>query len=774
MHKRRGQLVFHRLGAAVALWGAVGAVGPLWAQDAAAPTAPRVDAAPLASEVELLLDLLKEPKLDLTKRREAALSLLRRADSTAQDQLLALLRQPPEPGVARLVAQALALLPGDPPVRFAPVLLALLSDPADPAAAELAQALGRYRDFGTQQSVLNVAIDRDQPAPRRAAVIAVLGGYRTQTVAGQLVSLLDSAEPASVRSAAGEALSQLTGLTNTGDNPTAWLNWWEQARTFNENDWLKHLLDNYAQGLDAAARRLRQTQQLLFDAQRQVYLATAAEERPALLVTMLGDRQDATRRLALDLVVQRLLAQEKITDELLAQIRLALDDPTAAVREKAARVLRDLRDVPGADAIAQRLPQETDPTVLRAYLLVLTGLPRAAGVEHTMALLPDPALHAEAAGALARAVDEGLLSVTQRETLRSRLNALIPPGDAPKPKVIELLGRVATPEDWIRIEQWLNSGDDAVKAAAGHAWAASERPLEALARRADDPILQPIVLTAAAQRGRSNETFLSLVRHRPTQEQLVQAWQRALVAMAGRVTPETVLDADLMLAENQAPPALRSLILSAALERPSQPEPLEPEKAVKLLMARADARLVAGQADAALTDLQQITQLGAALNDDQQRAVWRMSVRCQVAAGKAEAALEPARKLMASLHSLDDAGRAIAADSLRQLFIAAALTRLEANQPVIARQMLVAARLAPGPALSAELTKELDQLEAKIIASLPASAPESVAAPTPGSTPAAPASPAPAASPTVATPTAAVVEPTRSAAGEAAKAPTTP
>ena len=110
--------------------------------------------------------------------------------------------------------------------------------------------------------------------------------------------------------------------------------------------------------------------------------------------------------------------------------------------------------------------------------------------------------------------------------------------------MIELLGRLASEEDWVRIEHWMDNGDADVKIAAAQASVRSTRPLAALVRRRNDPIIQPILILAAQKRGQSEETMLALIGIKPTQDQSAQAWQNALVEMARRAPPLAVLHTD--------------------------------------------------------------------------------------------------------------------------------------------------------------------------------------------------------------------------------------
>jgi len=666
------------------------------------------------AEIDLFLGILRDSKIDAAKRRDAALSLLRRNRPESIETLKLALVSDTDPTLQRIVAQAIATMPESPPDSFVHPLLSVLTKADTPATADFARALGRYQSSDATGAVIAVVLNRSLEPSRRGAAIMALGYHRTQYVTGILVRLLVTTEPPTVRASAAGALSQLTGLDDFGDNHDLWTTWWRQHEGLSESDWLHALLNNFARRTEALMQRNNATAQKLIDVQRQLYLTTRPEERPALLVAMLSDKSEATRRLALDLSGKRLIDQQPIEGALLESLRAALDDPSPIVREKTARLLRNLRDPGGADAVAERLSTEPDSQVLHVYLLLLTDLPRAIAVDRAMQLLTDPTLGADAAGMLARSVEEKLLDPTQQTLLRDRLDHLISPDEPPKPKVIELLGRVARPDDWKRIEQWISSEDDAIKTAAAQVWAASDRPLDVLVSRADDPLIQPIVIVVATQRGKTADTLLALIRNRPEQEQVVQAWTRSLIAVAGRVPSEAVLDANAQLIKQESPPELRAQLLSAALEREDESERPTGLPLAQLLIARAEARLATDQAPLALTDLRTIDTLEVTLPDTQQRAREKLLIQASLTATDTQTAMAAAKRVFASLVDLDEPAQQIAADEIHKLFLAAAQRATDANQTDQARQILGALAQLTGPNMSEQSVKQVQALNERL------------------------------------------------------------
>ena len=106
------------------------------------------------------------------------------------------------------------------------------------------------------------------------------------------------------------------------------------------------------------------------------------------------------------------------------------------------------------------------------------------------------------------------------ELVRQDLEA----GQRPTPAVVRLLGRIGRNPEWERIEQWIDDSDPVIKQAAAQAWAdAADRSLAVLAGRAGDPIVQPIVIRAATDRGQDPQTLRKLAQNPPRQRQVCRS-----------------------------------------------------------------------------------------------------------------------------------------------------------------------------------------------------------------------------------------------------------
>ena len=689
----------------------------------------------------LLLNVARQTVLPPQQRREAIRSLLDYGDPAIVDRLVEALAPGEDPVFQRLIAQTLTERPEPPPESFAAPLLGLLLEADGPLLDELADAVGRCRVPSVTRRLTDLAADSEAPVRERCAAIRPLAFHRTREVAELLVALLGPDEPEVVARVAAGALTVFTGIEEFGQDRTKWRQWWSRSNDLPTERWYAALADNLAKRVGALERRNDHADGQLLKVYRQLYRATAQDQREALLVALLVDPSSSIRQLAIDLMGQRLSDQQRFGPELRAALLPALGDELASIRRGSARLLRDLGDDRGADAMARRLVggQEQDRGVLKVYLLMMADKLYARSVDSAMALLADPDLRNEAAGVLVRAAEQGVLGDRQRADLKLRLRRQIQADAPPEPKVIELLGYVGEAEDWRRIERWIDSDQDKAKEAAASAWARSDRSLAVLAERADDPLIQPIVIAAAARRGREAKTLLLLLGRRPEQDQARQAWQRALVAMAGRVPAVAVLEAQAALAADETASGLRRQMLSEAIGKapPQDGNPsagngngngngrkgpalpvlnpdVAPQVMVDLLLARAEIRLADGEATTALADLALITARKWALEPVKRQRHEELSMRARLLAGDADGAFQLAGDVLQRARDADDDAFQNAVVVIATTFLDAVDGHVKANQAEQAEAILDELEELAGRWLPQRFADRVKQLRAQV------------------------------------------------------------
>jgi hypothetical protein len=437
-----------------------------------------------------------------------------------------------------------------------------------------------------------------------------------------------------------------------------------------------------------------------------------------VLLAMLSDAWPSMRLLGVELADQRFVTDAKApTPELRAALMARLDDPVPAVRRRAVRLLRELKDESAADTIAQRLvaDQEPDRDVVKAYLSLMARLPRAEVCPKAIALLSDPEMRSDAAAVLVAAADARLLTDVQTQQIARVMRQQIHGDVLPEPSVVALLGRMGDEQDWQRILGWLDSSDAGVKRAAAEAWAASEQLTYPLAERASDPVIQPIAINAVARRGKEGRTLLALLEHKPRQEQTAQAWQRALVAMAGRVAPSFVLRADQVLLEREEPAVLRDQLLTAAIER------IEPRhSAGDLLLARAEVRVALGDGKAALADLALLESAQPGLNAQQTQRWNHLTLRAQLSGGDVDAALAMAERLCQQAKAANPSGwHSDVEPVVVQSLLAAARRAVTGNQIALASRMVERLEAMLQPRMPESQRQRLAELKQQIAGATP-------------------------------------------------------
>jgi len=628
-----------------------GPARPAFGQDQ--PTSPLLES---PTPVAIALD----PDRPAAERLAAATEVLRQAESDDQaiEQLAAALNEPtPEP-VRRTLLRAMATVHSPPPALRKPMVDLLPR--LDPIHARLyAVALTPYLDDAMRSDLRDLASDAEAPVAHRRIAMLALGHHREPATAEFLVGWLRDDVPAAVRDAACEALAVMTGLTEIGGDHLRWRQWWQEHKSLHRRHWQTMIQRSLARGHAHLAEQLADRTTRLVEAQRQNYHRTSEADRDAMLLKLLNDPLPPLRVLGINLIEQRLIDGAPPSEPLRVALRRRLSDGEVEVRREAAQVLWDASDGPAADIAAARLVGELEdsPAVIELYLRMLARLPRIEAVQPIVALLREPALRREASMALAEAISRGLVSDAQRRKVAWVLRDQLAEADRPTPEMVTLLGRIATEQDWRRIAEWVGSEDEAVRVAAARAWADSTRPVTELIQRVNDPVLQRIAISAATRRGASDDALLALVHRKPDDQPTVDLWHLALISMAGRVSPQAVLQADQVLARRDGPHPVRRQMLSAAIEPllnahaadttpETQGDGQPPLVLADLLLTRAALRLADNEPPTALADYQRLRELDLPLSDEQRRRLSRGVLQARLATGSLDTAVEAAKALL--------------------------------------------------------------------------------------------------------------------------------
>ncbi len=512
-------------------------------------------------DLNLLMGVLTDAKIDQAKRFDAAASLIARNWPTANEQLAEQLNRA-DPTTRKAIALALARS-ADPPRALIAPLIQLIGS-SDAAVREaVASALGRYEDPQVMQQLITIAGDTKQDFARRLGAIEALAEHRQAPSVEALVNLVRPGGDRQVIVAAAQALQKLTGITRFSDNPAAWGDWWTEHKHLPHERWLGRL----TRSLGVRVNQLEQQQvaltDRLSDVYNRLYTATEPAQRPVLLREMLHNPTAQLRLLALELIERSLLSAEPINDETRAAMREKLTDADALVRTHAAALLRDLGDEPAAVQVASLLLPEATPSVQAAYLSLLSRVPQDKAIDPALVLLARPALRTASANFLIVAVEAKLFSPAQQVGVLKLSRDHLAKAAEPDPAVIRLLGKIGDPADAPTLVKLLDHQQLNVRRAAGEAFLGDHYDPAALLAKLGDASVADQALAVAARRGNTPQVIEALLAHEPANGELKSAWDAAVVAVANRLPLPAMQRLDDQLARQPARKALRLSILQA-------------------------------------------------------------------------------------------------------------------------------------------------------------------------------------------------------------------
>lgn len=670
----------------------------------------------LPGDIGVSFEILTAPGTDLSQRTEAALQLLSANNEQASLALAASLgpRYPAE--VWRATLDAIITTRAElPRGELANVIAGMRTRLPAEIERNWAAALGRYELESTAKELEAVAEDRRATLEQRRLAILALGEHRRAYAAEVLVGLTNLNELETVQNWAFDALANLSHQPHLGRDRKQWAAWWEKARGLGTADWQRQLHQNLLQ-LTAQQRAMdQQLRERLIRSQRELYRATRAEDKPAVLATMLRDPLPSIRELGLDIARQRAEDGQTFTEPLLVELRNRLTDDQAKAREQAATLLGQLLDADAADRMADQLAQglESVASVQRQYLLALAKMPREAAIEPAYDMLTDRAVQTEAASAMAAMIRAEMVPQPMRRRVRAQVRQALEGVQVPQPELVTLMGQVleADDEDWQRIVAWLDIADDRVRDAAARAWADSGRPLLVLAERSDDPVIRPIALMAIAAHGEREVTLLAIAMRRPEVDEN-DRWRDAMVSMAPRVSPTALLETIEELEKaGSTTRTVRELMLTAAIDAAVRNDP-PTEAYLKLLLARAQTRPLSETAELVVLDYEALLPHLELLGGTDADLALRGLTAAYLANDRLDDAFATAKRVLL----MEDGSVAVGAsdDPLVEVFINSARRSLELDRTDLAVQVLSSLRELLGGGIRPELGQRLSELQRDI------------------------------------------------------------
>lgn len=350
-------------------------------------------------DLQQLAGVLNGENVRPEDRDEAARRLVSRQSPQARQILLSVLVSVGNRDGQLAVARALASSSNNDPQFIVPLFALLGPDRALTDAA--ADALATYK---TNPQVLSRLVDlinaRQQPAPLRIACIRALGTLNEKRAAQTLVGLLTSDEEAAeIRTAAADALVQLTGLRENGQDVQRWQQWWNQRADESEDQWRQSLLNERSARLSELQARYSKLVDEVRNVLTDQYQLVPDVEKPDMAMRFLKADEPVIRALGAKLVFDDTISNRTIVPAIRQQLRKMVGDSSPQVRLEVATTLRALNDAGALDALLAQLPQERDPQVKAAIAEAIAPIHDLRAVPELRKLLGDESFVAAQAAA---------------------------------------------------------------------------------------------------------------------------------------------------------------------------------------------------------------------------------------------------------------------------------------------------------------------------------------------------------------------------------------
>lgn len=379
---------------------------------ATAPATTRPAVADVAGDLATLEATLLQADAKPGVREEAAARLVSRNRTEADERLRNVLMGDVPRDAKVAVARALADDPSPSESMIAP-LAELMRAGAEQRSILVvdvsAQALATYRRSpDATDELIRFAGDPAFAPEARARVALALGRVVEPAAADLLIRLLRPNERATLRAAAAEALAELTGIRNFGQDVARWAQWQRNIDAnarLNSDRWRADLLQVRADNLERLRRRHEALLDALDDRMFQQYQAAARQQKGSeVLLSFLESDQPDERAIAARMVTMAFRAQEPVTERVRERLVALVGDSDPQVRLDVAKTLTNLNHRPALAAELTQLAQEREERVKVALAEALGRIEDPAAAPQLAALLTDPSprVAAAAANALSR------------------------------------------------------------------------------------------------------------------------------------------------------------------------------------------------------------------------------------------------------------------------------------------------------------------------------------------------------------------------------------
>ena len=374
-------------------------------------TRPAVARADVEGDLAALRATLTHPDVRQADRDQAAARLVSRDRPETDDILRAVL----DDGVrdSRLaVARALAddLTPSEAMVApLAGLMRAGVEQRSLALVDAAAQALASYRGTpAAADELIRFATDPNQPLDARARAARALGRVVEPESAGALVRLVRERERTPLRTAAAEALAELSGIQQFGADAERWTAWLQNNAALmgqDRNAWRARMLDARAARLDRVRRRHELLVDTIDERMLAQYQAAPPGQRGGVLLSFLASEQPDERAIGAQLVTRAFRNGDPVNEAVRERLVAMVGDSDSGVRLAVAGTLTNLNHRAALSAELTQLAQERDERVRVALAEAVGRIEDPAAAPQLATLLAtetSPRVIAAAAAALAR------------------------------------------------------------------------------------------------------------------------------------------------------------------------------------------------------------------------------------------------------------------------------------------------------------------------------------------------------------------------------------
>jgi HEAT repeat protein len=365
-------------------------------------------------DLQQLGGALSDENAKAEERDEAARRLVSRQSPEAKRILLSVLVSVGNRDGQLAVARALSGFSNNDPQFIVPLFALLGPDRALTDAA--ADALATYK---TNDQVLSRLVEmvsaRQQPSTMRMACIRALGTLNEKRAAQTLVTLLtNNDESSEIRTAAADALVQLTGLHENGQDVQRWQQWWNNHTDESDDQWRQTLLNERSARLSELQSRYAQLVDEVRNVLTDQYQLVPDVEKPDMVMRFLKADEPVIRALGAKLVFDDTISNRTISPGIREQLRKMVGDSAAQVRLEVAKTLQALNDADALNPLLSQLAQEQDPVVKAAIAHAVAPIRDLRAVPELRKLLADPSFVAAEAGA--EAISELAPLIVQKQS----------------------------------------------------------------------------------------------------------------------------------------------------------------------------------------------------------------------------------------------------------------------------------------------------------------------------------------------------------------------